>query len=279
MYIPVFLTSDNNYAAYLAVTMSSILLNTKQNIDFYILDCGISEENKIKLLEQNNKFTNCSTEFLKINLSDFNIHKVPLNLTKSTYARLLIPILKPKLEKIIYLDTDIIAFEDIYNLYKTDMSDFIIAACCNNTTMLWEKNTHKLLELSSEHKIFNAGVLLIDIKKWLKNDVNNNLIKIQNEYNNRILHADESLLNKYFDNNYKSLDIQWNCTDYDFIISPEIKLSLRHFASGYKPWKDKFCIVNDKKSEIKNFDDFWNYAKETQFYDEIKKEYDKNNMT
>lgn len=45
-YIPIFLSSDNNYAPYIAIAIASICDNTKSFCNFYILDGGISKENK-----------------------------------------------------------------------------------------------------------------------------------------------------------------------------------------------------------------------------------------
>ena len=49
--IPVFLASDDNYSPFCATTMASILMHTKEFIEFYILDCGISQKNKIKICQ------------------------------------------------------------------------------------------------------------------------------------------------------------------------------------------------------------------------------------
>ena len=47
--IPIFLSSDNNYAPFVATTIASICDNTESYCDFYILDGGIDEENKKKI--------------------------------------------------------------------------------------------------------------------------------------------------------------------------------------------------------------------------------------
>ena len=49
-YISIFLTSDENYAKYMAVTIQSIISNTKEKINFYILDGGIAKTTKNKII-------------------------------------------------------------------------------------------------------------------------------------------------------------------------------------------------------------------------------------
>ena len=48
-HIPVFLSSDDNYAAYMSALMVSIMDNTKSQIDFYVIDAGISDFNKKRM--------------------------------------------------------------------------------------------------------------------------------------------------------------------------------------------------------------------------------------
>ena len=63
--IHIFLSSDNNYAPFVATTIASICDNTKSFCDFYILDSGIEEEeeeeeNKEKICQLKTKFNNFS---------------------------------------------------------------------------------------------------------------------------------------------------------------------------------------------------------------------------
>ena len=65
--IPIFLSSDNNYAPFVATTIASICDNTKAFCDFYILDGGISRKNKENIKKLKMRFKNFSIEFLSIN--------------------------------------------------------------------------------------------------------------------------------------------------------------------------------------------------------------------
>ena len=99
------------------------------------------------------------------------------------------------------------------------------------------------------------------------------MFKIAQKYGNKILHADETLLNKYFDNNYKIFDIKFNYLDYDVINSPQIKPVIRHFATPMKPWRANYCFAKNKVIPLSNFYDFWFFAEMTSFYEELKKNY------
>lgn len=274
--IPIFLTSDNNYAPFVATTMASILSNTKSYIDFYILDGGIKEDNKERINSLKKNFNNFHLEFLKTNVNEFfRSFKISGHLNLTTYSRLLISILKPTLSKVLYLDTDIIVLDDINSLYQINLDKYALGAAWHPSRILYNNDTKVPLELSNEHKYFNAGVLLIDIQKWKKNNVIENLFLIQKKYNNNILHADETLLNKYFDANYKIFDTVWNYTDYDVVNRPNCVVKLRHFASALKPWNANYFFAEGRVYKTPFFDDFWKYVRMTEFECQIRDMYEK----
>ena len=56
--IPVFMVTNWDMVGYTATTMVSVLCNTQRNIDFYIMDCGLSDFDKRQLSTLKNKFSN-----------------------------------------------------------------------------------------------------------------------------------------------------------------------------------------------------------------------------
>lgn len=277
--VPIFLSSDNNYAPFVATTIASICDNTSTFCDFYILDGGITEENKEKICELKQQFNNFSIEFIGIDTQkEFKTINYKNNeyITISTYNRFLIPSLKPNIKKALYLDSDIIVLGDIKELYDIDLENFALGAAWHKSRILYNTDTKVPMELSENYKYFNAGVLIIDVQKWNKEKIVNSLFKIEQKYKNKILHADETLLNKYFDNNYKIFDIKFNYTDYDVINHPTNDIVIRHFASALKPWNSNYFIFNKQIKALKNFNDFWKYAKLTNFKNQIEHIYKKN---
>lgn len=277
--IPIFLSSDNNYSPFIATTIASICDNTKSFCNFYILDNNIEFNNKIKIEKLKDKFNNFSIEYIKVNTQEIfkEINYKNNNyISLSTYNRFLIPNLKPKLKKVLYLDVDIIALGDIQELYDISLEQNIIGAAWDKSRVLYNTDTKEFMQLSNDYKYFNAGVLLIDIPKWNENNVTCKLLELEKKYRKNINHADETLLNKYFDNDYKIFDIKFNYTDYDVLNYPTNDVVIRHFASPIKPWTANFCMLNKKIAPLKNFDDFWKYAKMTEFKNQIENIYNQN---
>ena len=276
--IPIFLSSDNNYAPFVATTIASICDNTQSFCDFYILDSGINNTNKNKIKQLRNLYKNFSIEFINVNpnkeFKNIKYYNTGNYISISTYNRFLIPKLKPELNKILYLDVDIVVLGDIAELYNQDLEEYALGAIWEESRKFYNTYTKDLVELSDNYKYFNAGILLIDIQKWNRMNILDTLFKIEQKYKEKILHADETILNKYFDNNYKTLPIKYNYTDYDIQFNPIDNIIIRHFATKVKPWH---IHPNINTKLFPNTQDFWKYAQKTPFYEELVSIHNKTN--
>ena len=266
--IPIFLSSDNNYAPFVATTMASILSNTNSFIEFYILDGGITTENVEKIQSLKSNFSNFSIEFIKIYYEKYlkNFKEIG-HWNKSVYARFLIPDLKTQINKAIYLDVDIIVTGDITNLYNEDLEDYALGAVWEQWAEDGINKQHKIrMRLSDKHKYFNTGVLLINSNKWREENIQKHLSDISNKFNDRIKMVDQDILNKYFDNNYKVLEQKYNYLTTNFYVNDTQELYIiRHLTGNVRPWQ----LNPTTASIVPNVKDFWYYAKMTPFYDEL----------
>ena len=268
MNIPIFLSSDNNYAPFVATTMASILSNTNSFIEFYVLDGGITSKNVEKIQSLKNKFNNFSIEFIKIDYEEYlkNFKEIG-HWNKSVYARFLIPDLKTQINKAIYLDVDIIATGDIANLYNEDLEEYALGAVCEQWAEYGINITHKeRLQISEPHNYFNSGVLILDCNKWRKNNVLDSLSQIAYDDADKIQMPDQDILNKYFDNNYKILPKKYNYLTPYFYIETNHNYIIRHLVGYVRPWQ---LNQNIKTDLMPNLKEFWHYAKMTPFYEEL----------
>ena len=154
--IPIFLSSDNNYAPYAAAAIASVCDNTKSFVDFYILDSGISDENKAKIEKLKEQFPNFSVEYIKADteklFAEIEYKNQSKYISMATYNRFLIPYIKPELEKVIYLDVDLIVTLDIAELYDIDLSGYSIAAVYD--TWCNKQPNHKSLFKDNHNYIY-----------------------------------------------------------------------------------------------------------------------------
>ena len=127
------LSSDNNYAPLLGVTIYSLLKNNQQDfneINIHILDMGISKENKSKLnsICQNHE-CDVMLEFIKAdNLEEILGIKIKATRALATYARLFSSsLLNDDISKIVYLDCDAIVVGSFKELLNINIDDYYCA--------------------------------------------------------------------------------------------------------------------------------------------------------
>ena len=237
-------SSDNNYAQHLAVTLVSILENKSPDdeIFVYVLDGGILEENKNKILNLKNKY-DFKIKFLPI---DSNWHeKFPRgkknHVTLATYYRLLLPELCPEVDKLLYLDVDLIVKASLRELFATDIKDNYFAAVEDSL----EELHCKRLGITT---YCNAGVLLLNLKKWREDNITEKFFRFMKEYPDKIVLHDQDVINCVLRDGMIRLAKCWNVQvslyegSKEFVqMLPDARII--HYIGKHKPWHANFKQV------------------------------------
>ena len=275
--IPIFYEGQDDLIDILATSIASVCYNTKSFINFYILDCGINDNNKKLLKLMKEEFDNFSIEFISVDLSVFKglrgwgPHKDNLDV----YARLLIPDLKPELKKVIYLDSDTICMNDIQSLYDVDLEEYAYAATpelgCDKVIF---DNCVNNLGIDKNHIYPSAGMLVLNLEK-IKNS--KKLVQICRDYNDKLMVYNEEIFSIAFGcNGYKKLDLRYNMADrinrIKDVNAPEItdeyiEEEWKHVVIQHlTPTKPHKYIYSETGKIARNIWNFWFYAKMTPFY-------------
>ena len=283
--INIVFASDNNYAQHTAVAMASVLVNTKvpKRIQFYLIDDEIQQENKEKITKTVQNLGG-NIEFIKIKNSRLEDCYVSGELSRASYFRLDIAnILDENIEKIIYLDCDLLVYDDIEKMWQLDMGGKPVAATCDLGIMASarvRKQKNKFIGLPFDAPYFNAGVLIMDLKKWRDGNYAEAIIALatQNKYPNH----DQDALNKFFMNNWQEIPLRWDVIPPVFnlflkiVTKPDLRKkaieaklnpAIFHYAGGYKPWEYEIHDgFNDK---------YYEYLKLTEYKDAKMPQFDK----
>ncbi|MBV8884475.1 MAG: glycosyltransferase family 8 protein, partial [Chroococcidiopsidaceae cyanobacterium CP_BM_RX_35] len=130
--------ADNNYAMPLAVMARSILANLKspRKVTLFILDNGIKEHNKRRIIKSLNS-EQCDIRW--ISMANVMLDNLPMceyastYMSPTTYCRVFIPELLPdNLNKAIYLDSDLIVNEDLGQLWDINIGENYLLAVQDN---------------------------------------------------------------------------------------------------------------------------------------------------
>lgn len=261
--VSICMSSDNNYAPFVATTMASILDNTKNFCEFYILDGGITKENKDKICELKKLFNNFSIEFIKIDTEKyFKGFITESYITIVSYYRFLLSELFPTLSKILYIDVDIILNSDIFELFNSDLEKYALGAIMDQGDPDYIQKLKNNMEMNQNSTYFNAGVLLINLDLWRKNNIKEKLFETEKKYRGNLKCNDQDVLNKVFEGNYKILDTTFNSVSYSK------NTVLRHYYGAIKPWQVYPDIC---QNDFEEFRRFWHYAQMTPFYQDMLK--------
>lgn len=245
------LTLDNGYCQHAAVVMASICLNNIGKHRFYVISDCINYLNKRKFSSLSD-LLKCDINFIfieKEKFDDFPIGNKTANnyVTLATYYRLLLVDLLPKdLERIIYLDCDIVVNGSLDSLWNWRFSENAMIAALEDQKGMMERCV--ILGFPVKYSYFNAGVILFDLKKvraiYSIQDV---LAYIRNNYS-KIKFHDQDILNVFFYDKKDFISLRFNVMDtflkrqkslparyekeYADLYNPVIV----HYSGPIKPW-------------------------------------------
>ena len=262
--IPICFATDDNYVPFLTVAIASLLDNSsKENFyKIYVLTSHLTEENMnsiLKMATENSsiKFVQLSKELDKVqdmfHLRDYY--------SKETYYRIFIPNLFPQYEKVLYLDCDITVLGDVTELYNTQIHGYYVGAVQEEVMQTFEVfgNYVEKADGINRKNYFNAGILLINCRRWRNKLIAERFVDLLNRYKFRVV-QDEDYLNVLCKDNIKWLPLDWNKTSYKNDAFDDKDLKIIHWKINWRPWKYKNVLYEEH---------FWKYAKMTDFYDKL----------
>ncbi|MBO5850988.1 MAG: glycosyltransferase family 8 protein [Clostridia bacterium] len=260
--IPIFFASDANYLPFLTVTLYSLKENASKNYNYkiYVLHAGINETSKQDVLSFNDQ--NFSIEFVDVSA---NLESVKNSLqlrdyyTGATYYRIFIANMFPKYDKAIYLDCDTIVLGDISKLYAYSLNDEIVGGVTDgivSSNEVFKEYCSEVLGVDAKN-YFNAGVILINLKKFREENYFEKFCALLKEYKFSVA-QDQDYLNVLCKDKVKYLPYSWNVMPVGKEGSK--KPNLIHYNLTLKPWH---------YADIPYAKEFWQYAKLTKFYNQI----------
>ena len=211
--------TDDNFAEILGVSLVSLYENSKDvdDIIVYVLDSGISDENIKKLKSLPKKYSRSDLSFIKATDISKEL-SMNVNLDRgslSQYARLFVSsVLPAKLDRVLYLDCDIIINKSISELWNLDIKGKTIAALKDAFSKQYRKN----IDLEPDDIMFNSGVMLIDLDKWRRENIESKLLEFIRKKNGKIQQGDQGALNAILSKETFCLEPRFNSVTifYDF---------------------------------------------------------------
>lgn len=246
-------TIDHNYFYQLQVMLTSLKINNPgENFSLYMFHKDV-EYDALKLVKRwcdNSKY-----DFFPIEMDGDLFRNAPVSsrYPVEMYYRLLAAhILPDYVDKILYLDPDILVINPIYDLWNLDISDYLFAAAAHTGKTELANNVNRA-RLGVEHDYYNSGVLLMNLKRGRKEIIPERMFQYIEEHRKELVLPDQDLLNAMYGNRILPLnDAVWNydARNYNnYMMRSSAKYNVKwvmentsvmHFCGKRKPWKQPY---------------------------------------
>lgn len=260
----IILATDDNFVQHCCVTMTSVMENNN-HVSFHIFTEGLGDKNEQILKDQAKKY-NCDVHFCLIDSETAKLFPMPpeggMHISIATYYRLFAEIVLPEtVDKAIYMDCDMVVRKSFEDLWNIDLTGYALGAVFQNDSDASLLDKDRLM-IEKGYGYFNAGLLLMNLDYWRKNDVTNRLFDFIRNHRDCIKQHDQDTLNAVLYKEVKPISYTWNYlpmfywkmkkvfpsyVDYEEKVTDPANI---HFVSVPKPW-DFGCNHPYKKEYYK----------------------------
>lgn len=238
---------NNAFAMPAVVTIQSLMVyesNCIVNIRVVYSELAESWIEKIESLCE--RFAKLRISFHRIDTRDLGsltINRKSLSI--EAYFRLFFPYLFTDVDKILWLDSDLIIQSSLKPLYDMNIEQcFAAVGQCVNDEFGQRAELKDRIGLPAEAVYFNSGVMLLNLKYWREKLERDELLKVIYKHNETKNDYDQEVLNVVFAGHFLTFDshiynVQLHHVFFD--CHPEIveKASIVHFTVD-KPWNVRY---------------------------------------
>jgi lipopolysaccharide biosynthesis glycosyltransferase len=270
--IHVISAADETFGMPLAVTVRSALDSLAANgrLHWWIVDGGLSSGTRERLLRTWDD-TRLEITWLQPDLTQLNGLPVSGHINRMTYVRMLLPFLLPAcLGRVLYLDADLLVRRDLGELWHEPLAGAACLGCVEIACPCMDAQValanfsrchqylvaaqpvpnYRSLGLEPAAPYFNAGVLLVDLDFWRRNDLSCQFLACLRNNADWLQFWDQYALNVVLAGKWRPIDGRWNQSEHVYHFpsatrSPLDAATFRqlredpwivHFTSQRKPW-------------------------------------------
>ncbi|HCX61044.1 MAG TPA: glycosyltransferase family 8 protein [Clostridiales bacterium] len=252
----ILVTLNSNYIEQLIVMLTSLVKSdVDEKFDVYVVHSSLDEEDII-LINSNVCKDRCKIIDVKIPSSMFNKAPVTDRYPKEMYYRIFaVQYLPESLDRILYLDPDIVIINSISSLYNMEMGDNFFAAASHVSKSLKKINEIRL-DMPEDSTYINSGVMLLNLKALRKNQNIHDVYEYIENKKAFFLLPDQDVINGVYADKTVLIDAMiYNLSDrylYLYNANPKnistkkdirwitYNTSIIHYCGKNKPWKNGY---------------------------------------
>lgn len=257
--------TDDKYLQHCMAMLCSVFENNRNSIHVHILTQELSSDNTEELKRLCNRYEN------KVTI--YQVDESPLEgvqfrkqrpLSKAAYYRLLLSsIISDNIDKILYLDCDMIVLGNLTPLFDIDISGYALAATADY--MPASDQHRQQLNLEFDERTFCSGIMMVNLKYWREQNSEKELLSFAKKPRNPVFLHDQDVLNHVFRKHWFRLPPKWNRIVFNIVPGglqfgykrSDIREYLHspmvvHYANKVKPWYDMWMPMRGYYREYLN---------------------------
>lgn len=249
--INILVTVDENYIPYLNVMLASLLhSNPDHYFRVYLLHTSVPES----ATNETKRILGPSGELISIAAKDIGLENAPTTARypKEIYYRIFAARYLPdNIDRILYLDPDIIVNGSITQLYNLPLENYYFAAASHIGTLLQKVNELRL-DMEPDAPYINSGVMLMNLKRLREEQRYEDVFEFIETHKNLLLLPDQDILSSLYGTKILTLDpFRYNMTERLFRQHAPFEKDLTltwvransviiHYCGRNKPWKNNY---------------------------------------
>lgn len=248
--IHILVSFNKNYIKPFHVLVESILHNNpNEQFHFWLLHSSVETKDLLAPFDPNL----VQITPIKVDSKLFDEAHITSRYPQEMYYRLLSPLFLPThLDKILYLDPDILVINSLKPLWEMDLEGNTFGAA-SHTGLVDIMNPINRIRLQTDHDYYNTGVMLIDLNKARELIDSDEIFKIVNEKGIELLLPDQDVFNHLYGK--YTLDLDETLYNYDARYYQQYRLRsngehdlnwvikntvVLHFCGKNKPWHKNY---------------------------------------
>lgn len=247
----ILVTLDENYLPHLNTMLFSLLRsNPAHTFTVYLLHTSIPEN----ALVRTNQILGASGELVSVPVRDIDLEHAPTTsrYPQEIYYRIFAAKYLPAyVDRVLYLDPDIIINGSVAALYNTPLDDYYFAAASHIGPVLHKVNRARLA-MDEDSPYINSGVMLMNLKRLREEQDFAEVFDFIESRKNLLILPDQDIISSLYGSKILALDpFRYNMTevlyrqhapfekslDLDWIRSHSVVI---HYCGRNKPWKSTY---------------------------------------
>ena len=249
----ILVTLDRNYLKVLSVMLYSLSQSDPEGVyTVYVVNNTLTEEDFASLSALLPR-----TELVNVRVPEDLLQNAPVSdryPTEMYYRMFAARYLPQQLERILYLDPDLVVLHSLRSLYQIDFDSKLFAAASHIESRTFRELNRRRLHLSEHAKYLNSGVMMMNLA-LLRKESPQTIIDYIQSHKATLLLPDQDVLNALYADRTVPLDpMVYNLGEKylrlkNLHLPPQEKLTLDwvrsntaivHYYGRNKPWKEHY---------------------------------------